>query len=77
MHPQRNRIRGGNQRSTPPHVEKDLGDLLKRFTRASDQAPALKITDVQAIASYSWLDAPTPTIAVPGMKITNYQLLKY
>ncbi|KAI1396614.1 hypothetical protein F4819DRAFT_504158 [Hypoxylon fuscum] len=30
-------------------------------------APAATITDVKPLASYSWIEAPAPTIAVPGI----------
>ncbi|KAG6171082.1 hypothetical protein E4U51_000276 [Claviceps purpurea] len=35
---------------------------LKDLTLSDDAS----ITDVESISSYSWIDAPTPTIAVPG-----------
>jgi hypothetical protein len=59
-----------NTNRTPPteFIKKDLTQQLKVFTPASASASdALQITDVQAIASYSWLKTTTPTIAVPGI----------
>jgi hypothetical protein len=51
----------------PAYLKKDLGDQLKSFSPATNEAPeVVKITDVQVIGSYSWIDAQTPTIAVPG-----------
>jgi len=59
---------GRTQPSTAPaHINKDLGGLLKRFTSTASITQAVKVTDVQTVASYSWIEAPTPTIAVPGM----------
>ncbi|KAG5932058.1 hypothetical protein E4U59_007758 [Claviceps monticola] len=47
--------------------------------KLSDDA---SITDVESVSSYSWIDAPTPTIAVPGSPelwsppVTDIQLRK-
>jgi hypothetical protein len=57
---------------TSEHIRKDLDQLLKTFTPASDNnntaSDAFQISDVQPIASYSWINNDTimPTIAVPG-----------
>jgi hypothetical protein len=53
----------------PPllHIRKDLGKQIKQFAPGTkDVSQVVQITDLQAVASYSWLDSVTPTIAVPG-----------
>jgi len=56
-----------NSLPTTKFNKKGLTKQLKVFTPASASASdTLQITDVQAIASYSWLNTTTPTIAVPG-----------
>jgi hypothetical protein len=60
----------GNANSSPTtkFIKNNLTQRLKVFTPASaGDSDALHITDVQAIASYSWLKTTTPTIAVPGI----------
>jgi hypothetical protein len=53
--------------STPGHVQKDLGNLLKKFSAVTtDTIDPVKLSDVEAVASYSWINSKTPTIAVPG-----------
>jgi hypothetical protein len=59
---------------TYEYIRKDLGQLLKTFTPASynnSASDAFQITDLQPIASYSWISwdnnsTNAPTIAVPG-----------
>ncbi|KAG9013884.1 hypothetical protein FRB94_004264 [Tulasnella sp. JGI-2019a] len=46
-------------------VTKDLQQAVKRFTPSTTTTGAIKISDVEAVASYSWLDEPSPTILVP------------
>jgi hypothetical protein len=53
--------------SAPPHIQKDLGNLLKSFSAVTtDAADAIKLSGLEAVASYSWINSKTPTIAVPG-----------
>jgi len=41
--------------------------MLQQFSPAAvTTSKAVTINNVQAVASYSWIDAPVPTIAVPG-----------
>lgn len=47
-------------------VLKDLADKVARFKRSTDTLSPVEITNVKPIASYSWIEAATPTIAVPG-----------
>jgi len=57
----------GYATSQPTYIKKDLGNPLKHFSpAASGASEPVKIKDVQAVASYSWIDAKAPTIAVPG-----------
>ncbi|KAG9013886.1 hypothetical protein FRB94_004266 [Tulasnella sp. JGI-2019a] len=56
--------------SSPSHVTKDLQQVVKRFTPSVTATGAIKISDVQAVASYSWLDESTPTVLVPGAPAT-------
>lgn len=48
-------------------VSKDLGDRLKDFSSTTSVTEPVKISEVIPVASYSWIEAKTPTIAVPGM----------
>jgi len=53
--------------TAPADIQKDLGNLLKRFSAvATDATDTIKLSGVEAVASYSWIDSKTPTIAVPG-----------
>jgi hypothetical protein len=46
----------------------DLGDLLKQFSvGACNTTDAIKLSEVEPVASYSWINERAPTIAVPGM----------
>ncbi|KAF9223146.1 hypothetical protein BS17DRAFT_782437 [Gyrodon lividus] len=46
---------------------KDLGEPIKTFSCPSAvTADVVQLKDFKAISSYSWIDAATPTIAVPG-----------
>ncbi|TDL14082.1 hypothetical protein BD410DRAFT_810016 [Rickenella mellea] len=49
----------------PPFTKADLGEEVLQFTPPSS-SNGVKITDVRPVASYSWIEAPIPTIAVPG-----------
>jgi hypothetical protein len=61
--------RGGN--STAAHITKDLGPVLKQFS--SERSAEVSISDVQPVASYSWIDEKTPTIAVPGTTLATFR----
>jgi hypothetical protein len=53
--------------SVPAHIQKDVENLLKSFsTVTTETADTIKLSDVEAVASYSWINSKTPTIAVPG-----------
>ncbi|KAG8859345.1 hypothetical protein FRB96_004560 [Tulasnella sp. 330] len=52
--------------SAPNHVTKDLQQVVQRFTPNIAATGQVKISDVEAIASYSWLEEISPTILVPG-----------
>lgn len=54
--------------SQPDHsfILKDLADKVAKFKQSTDTLSPVKITNVKPIASYSWIEAATPTIAVPG-----------
>jgi hypothetical protein len=53
--------------TTPAYIKKGLGAPLKSFSVAANEvAEVVSIGDVEVVGSYSWIDAPTPTIAVPG-----------
>ncbi|KAG2354836.1 hypothetical protein BDR07DRAFT_1474275 [Suillus spraguei] len=47
-------------------ILKDLADKVVNFKRSTDTLSPAEITNVKPIASYSWIEAATPTIAVPG-----------
>jgi hypothetical protein len=47
-------------------ILKDLADQVAKFKRSTDTLSPVEITNVKPIASYSWIEAATPTIAVPG-----------
>lgn len=47
-------------------ILKDLADKVVNFKRSTDTLSPVEITNVKPIASYSWIEASTPTIAVPG-----------
>ncbi|KAG6023003.1 hypothetical protein E4U19_004647 [Claviceps sp. Clav32 group G5] len=46
-----------------PHV---IGTISRSDLEHLKPSGAANITDLKCISSYSWIDAPTPTIAVPG-----------
>lgn len=57
----------GPSTPTPSFIRKDLGDVLRKFSPAEIIASkAITVSNVQEVASYSWIDAPMPTIAVPS-----------
>ncbi|KAI5861526.1 hypothetical protein GGS23DRAFT_575494 [Durotheca rogersii] len=43
-----------------------LAEITRRDLQGLPTPPVAAITDVKHLSSYSWLEAPTPTIAVPG-----------
>ncbi|KAG2112945.1 hypothetical protein BD769DRAFT_1673915 [Suillus cothurnatus] len=47
-------------------ILRDLADKVAEFKQSTDTLSPVEITNVKPIASYSWIEAPTPTIAVPG-----------
>ncbi|KAG1805868.1 hypothetical protein EV424DRAFT_1578108 [Suillus variegatus] len=47
-------------------ILKDLGDKVAKFKRSTGTLSPVEVTNVKPIASYSWIEAATPTIAVPG-----------
>ncbi|TDL17770.1 hypothetical protein BD410DRAFT_729467 [Rickenella mellea] len=49
----------------PPFAKADLGAEVIQFSPTSSSS-GVKITNVRPVASYSWIEAPIPTIAVPG-----------
>ncbi|KAG9019854.1 hypothetical protein FRB90_003444 [Tulasnella sp. 427] len=52
--------------SSQAYISKNLGDLLETFQVPTDASERVEITNVQTVASYSWVEAPTPTIVVPA-----------
>ncbi|KAG8935312.1 hypothetical protein FRC01_003064 [Tulasnella sp. 417] len=48
------------------YIAKDLADHLETFQIPTSGTTSVEITNVNTIASYSWVAAPTPTIIVPG-----------
>lgn len=68
--------------TTPTYINKDIGELVKSFAVAANKATeVVTISDVQVVGSYSWIDAKTPTIAVPGKprlisSVYRYQSVK-
>ncbi|KAG8946991.1 hypothetical protein FRC04_011287 [Tulasnella sp. 424] len=48
------------------YIAKDLGDLLDTFQVPTSVTTPGDITDVNTLASYTWVAAPRPTIIVPG-----------
>jgi hypothetical protein len=60
------------------HSDSTYGDPVKTFSpTVFEAAGAIELSDVKAVASYSWIDAKTPTIAVPGTQILQESELKY
>jgi hypothetical protein len=58
-----------SQRDTS-FILKDVADEVIKFTKSTGTTLSpVSITDVKPIASYSWIEARTPTIAVPGKQI--------
>ncbi|KAJ5993886.1 geranylgeranyl pyrophosphate synthetase [Penicillium sp. IBT 35674x] len=51
--------------SGPKKASQDLVEISRLGLESSAPAEAT-ITDVQHLASYNWIEAPTPTISVPG-----------
>ncbi|KAG1725886.1 uncharacterized protein EDB91DRAFT_80558 [Suillus paluster] len=47
-------------------ILKDLADEVTKFKRSKSSLSPVDITNVKPIASYSWIEAGEPTIAVPG-----------
>lgn len=47
-------------------ILRDLADKVAKFKRSTDTLSPVEITNVKPVASYSWIEAATPTIAVPG-----------
>ncbi|KAJ8584214.1 hypothetical protein M405DRAFT_866416 [Rhizopogon salebrosus TDB-379] len=47
-------------------IHKDIADEVTEFTKSTGALSPVKITNVKPIASCSWIEARTPTIAVPG-----------
>ncbi|OJA09735.1 hypothetical protein AZE42_06861 [Rhizopogon vesiculosus] len=47
-------------------ILKDVADEVTQFTQSTDSLSPVKIINVKPVASYSWIEARTPTIAVPG-----------
>jgi hypothetical protein len=56
---------GPHQGVAPSSLQADLGRRIKQFLLPAGGS-TLKISKIQPVASYSWIDAKTPTIAVPG-----------
>jgi len=52
-------------------ILKDVADEVTKFTESTGALSPVKIINVQPIASYSWIEARTPTIAVPGQQIID------
>ena len=50
-------------------ILKDLADDITTFSRSTVALSPVTITNVTPIASYSWIEASTLTIAVPGRQI--------
>jgi hypothetical protein len=59
--------------TSKPYLKEYLGPVVKIFSPAVSNEE-VEIKNVQAIASYSWMDEKTPTIAVP---CTDQRLLVY
>ncbi|MCJ1279347.1 hypothetical protein MMC21_007171 [Puttea exsequens] len=47
-------------------VSTTLAEISRRDLRDLNTPPLASITDVKYLSSYNWIEAPTPTIAVPG-----------
>ncbi|KAG1763554.1 microtubule associated protein-domain-containing protein [Suillus occidentalis] len=47
-------------------ITKDLSSEVAKFKPSTDALSPVEITNVKPIASYSWIETATPTIAVPG-----------
>ncbi|KAG2740740.1 hypothetical protein P692DRAFT_20880729, partial [Suillus brevipes Sb2] len=47
-------------------ITKDLSSKVAKFKPSTGALSPVEITNVKPIASYSWIKAATPTIAVPG-----------
>ena len=43
-----------------------LAEISRQDLPGQSTAPVASITDVKHLSSYNWIEAPTPTIAVPG-----------
>ena len=51
---------------TPAYLKKDLARVIKVFSPGtSNVSEEAEINNVHPVASYSWIDEKTPTIAVP------------
>lgn len=66
-------LRLGNIGREPKEKDKDIHDGLKPIPLIQIERPeevigeaAVHIQDLEYVASYSWIDAPKPTIIVPG-----------
>ncbi|KAG1745762.1 hypothetical protein EDB19DRAFT_1927161 [Suillus lakei] len=55
-----------SSQSDSSFILKDLADKVAKFKRSTDYLSPVDITNMKPIASYSWIEAATPTIAVPG-----------
>ncbi|KAG1724963.1 hypothetical protein EDB19DRAFT_1915270 [Suillus lakei] len=54
-----------SSQSDSSFILKDLADKVAKFKRSTDDLSPVDITNMKPIASYSWIEAATPTIAVP------------
>ena len=52
-------------------ILKDVADEVTKFTQSTGALSPVKITNVKPLASYSWIEARTPTIAVPGKQMID------
>lgn len=55
-------------REKPRVITENIGSLVEVISiGTADDFPIANVQNVASVASYDWLDRPTPTMAVPGM----------
>ncbi|KAG2353193.1 hypothetical protein BDR07DRAFT_1496747 [Suillus spraguei] len=65
-------------RSSQPDTSfiiKDLADKVVNFKQSTDTLSPVEITNIKPIASYSWIEAATPMIAVPGSWVMASEMM--
>ena len=66
------------QTNAPANLSFVLKDLEERVTTLSVDATVyasevVRLRHVEPVASYSWIDAPVPTIIIPGMSTRSHR----